>query len=926
VTLSASLTLGNGAYDALSRGAIGAKAVLRRIRLAGFVDVDWLSLGDGAQLSAPQVADLRDFLASDHIRPLLSMTAFAMTSVEATGPDLLGSLRDTFVSEAQRWQVTHKAGWHKHASEVFARVVSIYNGATEYLRVTEEEAADELRNFTAFLATPLSDALATEGVPSDFGSRLAELLADVGRVAAVSRTTKRTLTQIRAGQQMQPISSLSQADIFLDFQQLYVPRTFVDVDTNQSVPSEGVMLGGFPFRAVLLGAPGAGKSTFVKHLVRSASDETHRDVQVPALELRCREYVRSSWSKGIIDHLLGVLDADFALTLHARDLDDLLLVGRAIVVFDGLDEITNQTQRAQMVGRIQAFAARFPAVSILVTTREIGYERAPLARGLMSHLRLEEFSDEQVEEYIGKWFVLAGRENLRQDFLNDSDSIVDIRRNPLLLSLLCMLYREPGAIPLNRRGIYSQCANELFHRWDARRQIQQVGSMPEFGDHLMREIARWFYETPSTSGGLDEQVLTKVISMFMRDSLGFDPSDAEASAQDFLDFCADRLWLLSRVGSGHGGVRIFNFTHRTFYEYFAADSIARRVNNEVELADRILRSYEADATSVLPELLIQAYDAYRERGAANVYDDLCTRPAPITLLLRLMEGALLPAYVRKSAFDLLLRSYIDRLVPPEACRSLFALTSSARKHLIDHYVLQNSQPVGRRLLLDAWASFQLAGRWTGRTIADWLPVVEQILEQYGDAERDTWTAVSIANWYVIRGETETVDVNPWQFLVCETLAGWVPGAVWWALDAELAGGQSIDGTAPVVGICRRLLSLLEAGNVLPEIFHRLGQALSQLAIDQLPWDLRPEDTHAERDVARSLLVMIALAATEAGWSHLLMAVVNSSGLRLDELVLERQKRLRGHTGPLSLHAQEVLAVLPAVCRRWTQGRHDFCWG
>jgi hypothetical protein len=51
--------------------------------------------------------------------------------------------------------------------------------------------------------------------------------------------------------------------------------------------------------------------------------------------------------------------------------------------------------------------------------------------------------------------------------------VPDLRANPLLLSLMCILYRGEGSLPRNRAEVYEQCANLLFHRWDARRHIHQ---------------------------------------------------------------------------------------------------------------------------------------------------------------------------------------------------------------------------------------------------------------------------------------------------------------------------------------------------------------------------------------------------------------------------------------------------------------------
>ena len=151
----------------------------------------------------------------------------------------------------------------------------------------------------------------------------------------------------------------------------------------------------------------------------------------------------------------------------------------------------------------------------------------------------------------------------------------------------------------------------------------------------MQEIARWFYNTPSTQGGLEENQIARVLAQYMETALGFSREEAERSARDFLSVCAGRAWLLlGAVGTNNFGQRLFRFTHRTFYEFFAAESLARQSDTADDICARIEEAWGRDATSVVPELLVQAYDYAHERGAAKVFQQLCSRKSANLLLLR----------------------------------------------------------------------------------------------------------------------------------------------------------------------------------------------------------------------------------------------------------------------------------------------------
>src|SRR5262249_43675637 len=155
----------------------------------------------------------------------------------------------------------------------------------------------------------------------------------------------------------------------------------------------------------------------------------------------------------------------------------------------------------------------------------------------------------------------------------------EIRRNPLMLSLLCTLYRVRGYIPMNRLDVYKSCADLLFFSWDAMRHIPQPVDHRRYGHNLMEEIADLFFKFPSTSAGIVGGQLQRLIATFFVDTAGVEPDDARRRAQEFLEFCAGRAWLLTATGYNDRGIRLFSFTHRTFMEFYAAEAMVRRAAN-----------------------------------------------------------------------------------------------------------------------------------------------------------------------------------------------------------------------------------------------------------------------------------------------------------------------------------------------------------
>jgi hypothetical protein len=164
------------------------------------------------------------------------------------------------------------------------------------------------------------------------------------------------------------------------------------------------------------------------------------------------------------------------------------------------------------------------------------------------------------------------------------------------------------------------------------------------------------------------------------------------------------------MGTNERGQRLFGFTHRTFFEYFTAEALSRQARDLKDICDHILTAHEADPSSVLPELLAQAYEERVADGARDAFKELCARSAPAALLLRLMNGSLLARSVRRLGFATVLREYASdpSSLRTPAFAAMLALDSNAFSQFVDDF---SSDRDGRRLLVAACADLMFAGRY-----------------------------------------------------------------------------------------------------------------------------------------------------------------------------------------------------------------------
>lgn len=322
-------------------------------------------------------------------------------------------------------------------------------------------------------------------------------------------------------------------------------------------------------RTVLLADPGGGKttaSTVLMHHFAYAARKT--PFLVTLRDFASEDPPRRSVA-GFIEHQLETL---YQCPAPPGLVDLLLLAGRAVVIFDGLDELLDTSRRADVTARVEHFCAEYPLAPVLVTSRLVGYDQARLDETQFVGYRLGGFRDEDVENFARSWFDLQedARPGDADAFLAESQIVPDLRTNPLMLSLLCILYRGAGSLPRNRADICAQCANLLFRRWDERRNIHQKLRAGHLIEPILRLLA-WELLTLDGSGPVAaERELVEMTTEILQDR-GFESQDdARDAAREFIEFCRGRLWVFSDVGTTAAGESLYGFTHRTFLDYFAA--------------------------------------------------------------------------------------------------------------------------------------------------------------------------------------------------------------------------------------------------------------------------------------------------------------------------------------------------------------------
>jgi hypothetical protein len=459
------------------------------------------------------------------------------------------------------------------------------------------------------------------------------------------------------------------------FDELYVDRSLIDASTGDTVSaSQQLDIRQACPRVVVIGDPGVGKSTLTSWAKWKATSDTS-DSHSPVIVTLVSRYDLADASSTILSAIRRHFETRFLLVCDEKLLSYLLAVGWVTLVVDGVDEILDVTQRRRIVDQLNTIAEEYPATPIICTTRRSGFEIAHFRSRTFNVLMLGDYTDQQIAEYARKWFTTA-RWGLKADrFLGESRTLGDLVKNPLMLALLCTLYRQYDYIPESRRELYLRCASLMFYEWDPRRGIAIPNLFKKEGETILRDVALLLLRAGGVGSSIDEEQLLALVKRHLEDK-GQEPVAALDAARELLDYCSRRAWILSKVASP-GNISRFSFTHRTFFEFFASEAIIRKLNHEHALARSIqqreaqggrlgpvsraiLEVFEADETSVMPELLLQAADDLMGGISTPVLDELqraimraegSRRASIITLCVRLIAAGGAHSTVVERVFD-----------------------------------------------------------------------------------------------------------------------------------------------------------------------------------------------------------------------------------------------------------------------------------
>jgi len=348
-------------------------------------------------------------------------------------------------------------------------------------------------------------------------------------------------------------------------------------------------------KLMILGKPGAGKTTFLKHLAIQCVEGAFKPDLVP-LFVTLKDFAEAPGQPNLLDYLIrlyasygiepdtsfkpGILNTLFNVNTTAVEL--FLNQGRVFVLLDGLDEV-RESDNSRVLKQIQEFANQFRKNLFIITCRiaakEYTFEQ-------FTEVELADFDDRQIATFTTKWFQakqdLVKAETFMEK-LKQEKGIRELATSPLLLTLLCSVFEESATFPSNRSELYKEGLDVLLKKWDVKRNIERDQSYKKLSlkrkEDLLSQIAINTFEPGNYF--FKQKEVEREINTYIRNLP--DANTEEEALQ------LDSEAVLKSIEAQHGLLverarGIYSFSHLTFHEYFTARELVASSKSDIFLA------------------------------------------------------------------------------------------------------------------------------------------------------------------------------------------------------------------------------------------------------------------------------------------------------------------------------------------------------
>ncbi len=326
---------------------------------------------------------------------------------------------------------------------------------------------------------------------------------------------------------------------------------------------------------MVLGAPGAGKSTFLRKMGLEALKGKQGRFNYGLIPVFV-ELKRFTEREIEIQQYLTNEFTTCGFPQPKETVNQLLEQGKLLILLDGLDEIPTRNLNPA-IDKIQDFVDKYKENRFVASSRTAAYHSS-FRR--FTDVTIANFDKAQIEQFIQNWF--QSEEDKRANTatkcwqaLNQAENqgARELAQTPLLLTFLCLVYHQSQNVPNKRSSLYGKALRILLEEWGAEKRVER--------DPIYQQL----------SIELEEVLLGKIaFAGFEQDKLFFQKQEIVQQIKSFLTSNLnapqhlDGEKVLQAIELQQGilverAADIFSFSHLTFQEYLVAQHLVD--NNKI---------------------------------------------------------------------------------------------------------------------------------------------------------------------------------------------------------------------------------------------------------------------------------------------------------------------------------------------------------